>query len=88
MSSPAWKVVSEIADGYTTLSPAFLKRYQEPELNSLNVELERQTREVRSQVLAADDVEGVQKKNRKLLRLSAAAQVLSAYRSRAGKGAR
>lgn len=86
MANPAWKTVSEIVDGYLSLSPVTLKRYQESELASLAIEIEKQSREVRSQAVPSDDVDAIQKKNRKLLRLQQATQVLGAYRSRRGGG--
>ncbi|MCG3193261.1 MAG: hypothetical protein DIJKHBIC_02511 [Thermoanaerobaculia bacterium] len=84
MANPAWKTVGDIVEGYLSLSPVVLKRYQDGELQALAVELEKQARELRAQVIPTEDVESVQKKNRKLLRLQQATQVLGAFRSRRG----
>jgi len=85
MASPAWKTAADVSEGYITLSPPLLKKFPPGEMASLQTELERAARELRSQVLPADDSDGVQKRNRKLQRISQAALVLSSYRSRMGR---
>ncbi len=85
MAAPAWKSASEIADGYLVLNQVTLKRLLPAELTSLQQELEKATRETRTLVVAADDVEGAQKRSRRLLRISQAVVVLQSYRSRMGK---
>jgi len=85
VAAPAWKSASEIADGYLVLNQVTLKRLLPAELTSLQQELEKATRETRTLVVAADDVEGAQKRSRRLLRISQAVVVLQSYRSRMGK---
>ena len=85
MSSPAWKTAADVAEGYLTLSPPVLKKLPPGEMASLQTELDRAARELRSQVIPADDPDAAQKRNRKLQRISQAAIVLSAWRSRAGR---
>lgn len=82
MAGPAWKVAEDVAEGYVTLSPVFLKKYAAGELSSLQVELEKVVRETRSAVTPGEDAEAAQKKNRRLLRLSQAMLVLQTHRSR------
>ena len=57
-----------------------LRKYEPHELSSLQAELEKASRELRGTVVPADDVDGNQKKNRKLLRISGAITVIQAYR--------
>lgn len=85
MALPAWKVAEDVAEGYVTLNPVVLKKYALAEVNALAVELERVTRETRSQVLPSDDSEAAQKRNRRLLRLSQASLVLQTHKSRMGR---
>ena len=85
MSGPAWKTAADVAEGYLTLSPPVLKKLPQGEMASLQSELEKAARDLRSQVIPADDSDGAQKRNRKLQRLSQAALVLSAFRSRMGR---
>jgi hypothetical protein len=85
MANPAWKVASDLSEGYLTLNPVTLKKYQKHEVDALQKELEKLTRELRSQVIPSEDSEAAQTKNRKLLRLNQANVVLQAWRSRMGK---
>ena len=85
MSSPTWKTAADVAEGYLTLSPPLLKKLPPGEMASLQSELDKAARDLRSQVILADDSDGAQKRNRKLQRLSQAAIVLSAFRSRMGR---
>jgi hypothetical protein len=85
MALPAWKVAADLADGYLTLNPVVLKRYEAHELAALGAELERLSRETRAAVVPPDDADAAQKKNRKLLRLSQAQNVLSTAKSRFGR---
>jgi hypothetical protein len=85
MASPAWKVAEDIAEGYISLNPVFLKRYAAGEMSSLQQELDKASRDLRATVIPQDDADASQKKNRKLLRLSQANIVLQAYRSKMGR---
>ena len=85
MANPAWKVATDIAEGYVMLNPPFLKKYERHEVDALSKEMEKLARDLRGLVVAPDDSEGVQAKNRKLLRLSQAAVVLQNWRVRMGK---
>jgi len=85
MANPAWKVAADIAEGYVMLNPPFLKKYERHEVDALSKEMEKLTRDLRGLVIAADDAEGNQTRNRKLLRLSQAAVVLQNWRIRMPK---
>ena len=85
MASPAWKVAADLSEGYVTLNPVSLKKYERHEVEALVKELEKLTRDLRSQAVPQDDAEASQTKNRKLLRLSQAAVVLNSWRIRMPK---
>lgn len=80
MATPAWKVASDVTEGFLTLNSVMLKKYEAHELVALQAELDRSAREIRGTVVAQDDLEGSQKRNRKLLRISQALTVIQAYR--------
>ena len=84
MANPAWKVAADIAEGYVMLNPPFLKKYERHEVDTLLKEIEKLSRDLRGLVVSADDAEGNQAKNRKLLRLSQANVVLQNWRVRMG----
>lgn len=80
MATPAWKVASDVTEGFLTLNSVMLKKYEAHELVALQAELDRSAREIRGTIVAQDDLEGSQKRNRKLLRISQALTVIQAYR--------
>lgn len=83
MANPAWKVASDVAEGFLLISPVVLRRYQLHEVDALQKELEKLSRELRGTVVGPDDAEAFQAKNRKLLRISQATVVLQNHRSKA-----
>jgi hypothetical protein len=85
VANPAWKVAADLSEGYVTLNPVTLKKYERHEVDALAKELEKLTRDLRSQIVPQDDAEASQAKNRKLLRLSQATVVLQNWRMRMGK---
>ena len=80
MATPAWKVASDVTEGFLTLNSVMLRKYEAHELVALQAELDRSAREIRGTIVAQDDLEGSQKRNRKLLRISQALTVIQAYR--------
>ncbi len=82
MAAPAWKSAADLADGYLTLNSVMLKKFLPQELVALQAELERAARETRGTIVAQDDADAGQKKNRRLLRISQALTVLQAFRIR------
>lgn len=82
MAGPAWKTASDVVEGYLTLNGVMLKKFAPHELAALQTELERSAREIRATVVAQDDLEASQKRNRRLLRVSQALTVLQASRTR------
>jgi hypothetical protein len=85
MANPAWKMAADLSEGYVTLNPVTLKKYERHEVDALAKELEKLSRDLRSQIVPQDDAEASQTKNRKLLRLSQATVVLQNWRMRMGK---
>ncbi len=84
-AGPAWKTATELADGYLSLNQANLKKFEKHELEALQKELEKLSREIRATVVPENDSDAAQTKNRKLLRLNQAGVVLQSYRSRMGR---
>ena len=85
MATPAWKMAADLSEGYVTLNPVSLKKYERHEVEALAKELEKLTRDLRAQIVPQDDAEASQAKNRKLLRLSQATVVLNSWRIRMPK---
>jgi cell wall assembly regulator SMI1 len=85
MAAPAWKVAADVAEGYVSLNPVVLKKYERHEVDALLKELEKLTRDMRSQVVPTDDADASATRSRKLLRLSQANVVLQAWRMRMPK---
>jgi hypothetical protein len=77
-SAPA--MANQIAEGYTLLTAVQLKRLSDAELDALQFELEKLLRDLRGQVIPADDVAGNQAKNRKISRVSNALQQVNLTR--------
>ncbi|HEX7668127.1 MAG TPA: hypothetical protein VF395_01020 [Polyangiaceae bacterium] len=82
MANPAWKVAADVADGYVSLNPVVLKKYEKHEVDALLKELEKLTRDTRSQIVPQDDSEASASRSRRLLRLSQANVVLQSWRMR------
>ncbi len=78
-------MAADLSEGYVTLNPVSLKKYERHEVDALAKELEKLTRDLRSQIVPQDDAEASQTKNRKLLRLSQATVVLNNWRIRMPK---
>jgi hypothetical protein len=78
-------MAADLSEGYVTLNPVTLKKYEKHEVDALAKELEKVMRDTRAQVVPQDDAEASQTKNRKLLRLSQANVVLNSWRIRMSK---
>ena len=82
MAAPAWKVAADVAEGYVSLNPVVLKKYEKHEVDALVKELEKLTRDTRSQIVPPDDADASATRSRRLLRLSQANVVLQSWRAR------
>ena len=78
-------MAADLSEGYVTLNPVSLKKYERHEVDALAKELEKLMRDLRAQIVPQDDAEASQTKNRKLLRLSQATFVLNNWRIRMPK---
>lgn len=86
LGGSAVAMASQICEGYTLLSAVQLKRLSDSEMDQLQFELEKLLRDLRGQVLPADDVAGNQAKNRKISRLTNALQQLQVARQQRARG--
>lgn len=77
-SAPA--MANQVAEGYTLLTAVQLKRLSDPELDQLQFELEKLLRDLRGEIIPADDVAGNQAKNRKIARITNALQQVNLTR--------
>ncbi len=77
LGGSAYAMVNQIADGFTILSPVHLKRLKREELDALKMEIEKIQRNTRSEHLDLENQDLVQKRNRKLLRLGQAVQMIN-----------
>jgi hypothetical protein len=82
VATPAWKAASELAEGYLTLNVVSLKKYEGHELDALQKEIERLSRDLRGQIVPQEETEAIQARSRKLLRLSQATSVIQGWRAR------
>jgi 3-dehydroquinate dehydratase len=76
----AMSMAKDIAEGYIIVSEHTFKKFQGPELQSFLAEVEKLAREIRSVMPAADDMDALQRKNRKLQRLTQAQTIVNAFR--------
>lgn len=74
-SAPA--MAAQIADGMYLLNVQSLKGFSSGELSLLRHELEKLQREVRATVPPQDDAQAAQMKNRRIVRLGSALQIVA-----------
>lgn len=72
-------VSSDIAEGFLSVNPIFLKPFDEKSLKSLYQAVERMQVEIRTETFPYNDVELIRKRNLKLQRLYSAQIVLKNY---------
>jgi hypothetical protein len=72
----------DIAEGFVLLSAALLKGFTAAELSQLRQQLEKVQREVRGDQPAVDDIPAIQRRGRKISRISSALLVLDTMRKR------
>lgn len=85
MGGSAWKMAKDITEGYISLNPSNLKRFNIGDLRKLAFELAKGERSVRSEQPAQDDLEAIQSRNRRLQRISQALMVLRDFAQRRHK---
>lgn len=72
----------DIAEGYVIVSEHTFKKFQSPELQAFLFEVDKLMREIRGVMPPPDDMEALQRKNRKLQRLNQAQTIVGAFRLR------
>ena len=82
MGGSAYAMSRDIAEGYVLLNATLLKSYTESELMQLRQQLEKVQREIRADQPATDDVQAIQKRGRKISRISSALLILDTRRKR------
>jgi hypothetical protein len=78
----AYAMSKDIAEGYILLTAAILKKFTAVELSQLRQQLEKVQREVRAEQPPLDDIQAIQKRGRKISRISSALLVLDTLRQR------
>jgi hypothetical protein len=82
LGGSAYAMSKDIAEGYVLLSAAILKGFSVSELAQLRQQLEKVQREIRADQPAADDIQAIQRRGRKISRISSALLVLDTLRKR------
>ncbi len=75
-------MVKDIAEGYIIVSEHTFKKFQPPDIQSFLAELDKHTREIRGVMPAPDDLDALQRKNRKLQRLNQAQTIVHSFRAK------
>jgi hypothetical protein len=76
----AMSMAKDIAEGYIIVSEHTFKKYQPADLQALLAEVEKLVREIRGVMPPADDMDALQRKNRKLQRLNQTQTIVNAFR--------
>jgi len=82
MGGSAYAMSRDIAEGYVLLNATVLKSFTESELMQLRQQLEKVQREIRADQPDTDDIQAIQKRGRKISRISSALLVLDTMRKR------
>lgn len=78
----AYAMSKDIAEGYILLNAAILKKFTEVELTQLRHELEKVQKEIRGEQPPQNDLAAIQKRGRKISRISSALLILNTLRKR------
>jgi hypothetical protein len=82
LGGSAFMMVRDIAEGYIIASELTFKKFQPGDFQAFAFELDKLLREIRSTVVPTGDVEGTQKRHRKMQRLQQALAIANNVRSR------
>ena len=82
LGGSAYAMSRDIAEGYVLLNANLLKKFTAPELAQLRQQLEKVQKEVRADQPQLDDIQAIQKRGRKISRISSALLVLDTLRKR------
>jgi hypothetical protein len=72
-------VAMDIAEGYVTVNPIFLKPLDAASLKELNHEISKRQKEIRAEKFPFSDVRAIRLRNMKLQRLHGASMVIRNY---------
>lgn len=79
----AYAMARDIAGGFTAVSERTFRMMTPPDLDQLGFEIDRHLRELRGEAPPpADDIPGIQQRNRRIQRLNSALVVLRGYRQK------
>ena len=76
----AMSMAKDIAEGYIIVSEHTFKKFQAADIQSFLSEIDKLTREIRGVMTPPDDMDALQRKNRKLQRLNQAQTIMGAFR--------
>lgn len=82
LGGSAYAMSKDIAEGYVLLNAGLLKGFTPGDLAQLRQQLEKVQREIRADQPATDDVQAIQRRGRKISRISSALLVLDTLRKR------
>ncbi|MGH9748694.1 MAG: hypothetical protein ACRD5D_00455 [Candidatus Polarisedimenticolia bacterium] len=74
----AYAMSRDIAEGLILVNANTFKKYTVVELKQLGFELDRVQKDIRAEQPAGDDTQAIQKKGRKLSRITTALQIINA----------
>ena len=78
----AYAMVQQVAEGFLLVTERSFRRLNRGELDKLGFEIDKVTREIRGDQPAVDDLQAVQKRNRKIQRLNTCRMMLRTFRQR------
>ena len=78
----AYAMVQQVAEGFMLVTERSFRRLGRGELDKLGFEIEKVMREVRGDQASPDDLQAIQKRNRKIQRLNTCRMMLRTYRQR------
>ena len=82
LGGSAYNMVRELADGFIIVTERTFKQYKPQDLTDFQMEADKLLREVRGNQLPVTDLEGTQKRQRRMQRLQQAITIINAVRSR------
>ena len=82
LGGSAYAMSRDIAEGFVLLNANLLKKFTASELAQLRQQLEKVQKEVRAEQASLDDIQAIQKRGRKISRISSALLVLDTLRKR------
>jgi hypothetical protein len=82
LGGSAYAMSQDIAEGYVLLNATLLKKFSLQELAQLRLELQKVQTEVRSDQPPTGDIQAIQKRGRKISRITSALMILDSLRRR------